>query len=212
MNARPVHAAQVSLSSFFGTWRPSTGSRSSAARRGKSGRARRGGRPDRPVRVARRPRTVVERAPADRRPGCRFQLSALVEVEFGSTFDAGVLAAVGERAVVGQALPRILTRGPADGGLGRHPRCLRRRQQQGRRGDGHLAANLAVDGRQLCFPRRDRRRALEPDPALQLDLGTRRRGQHRVPRAIANRRRAAGCSFSQLRYLPEALDDLRGGD
>ena len=113
-------------------------------------------------------------------PDSRFQLSALVEVEFASTFDAGVLLIWAhdrswaklclEYSPAGQPMVvSVVTRGVSDD-----------------------ANSRDVEGRQLCFPCCDRRRALEPDPALQPRPRTRRRGSHRFPRAIANRRRVPG--------------------
>ena len=125
-------------------------------------------------------------------PDSRFQLSALVDVEFGSTFDAGVLLVWAnerswaklclEYSPAGQPMVvSVVTRGVSDDANSRDVE-----------GSGTWLRISTVDRRQLRLPRRHGRRALESDPPLQPRRRARRRVAARVPRAIADRRRVPG--------------------
>jgi uncharacterized protein len=144
-------------------------------------------------------------------PDPQFQLSALVEVEFGSAFDAGVLLLWGqqrswaklclENSAAGQPMVvSVVTRGRSDDannvdvtGSSAWLRisCL---------GPGSYAFHAATDGVHWNLVRHFH---LDPGPDHVMRLGF-----------VAQSPTGVGCraSFSQLRYLPEPLEDLRNGE
>jgi regulation of enolase protein 1 (concanavalin A-like superfamily) len=144
-------------------------------------------------------------------PDSRFQLSALVEVEFGSTFDAGVLLVwVNERSwaklcleysPAGQPMVvSVVTRGRSDDANSRDVAGSGTWLRISRSTAGSYAFHAATDGVHWSLIRHFH---LDTGPADVVRIGF-----------LAQSPTGEGCraSFSQLRYLPEALDDLRSGD
>jgi regulation of enolase protein 1 (concanavalin A-like superfamily) len=144
-------------------------------------------------------------------PDPRFQLSALVEVEFAATFDAGVLLVwANERSWAKLCLEyspaghpmvvSVVTRGVSDDANSRDVEGSGTWLRISRSTAGSYAFHAATDGVHWSLIRH-----------FQLDTGP-----DDVARVgfLAQSPTGEGCraSFSQLRYLPEALDDLRGGD
>jgi uncharacterized protein len=144
-------------------------------------------------------------------PDSRFQLSALVEVEFGATFDAGVLLVWAnerswaklclEYSPAGQPMVvSVVTRGVSDDANSRDVEGSGTWLRISRATAGSFAFHAATDGVHWSLIRH-----------FSLDLAA-----DDVVRIgfLAQSPTGEGCraSFSQLRYLPEALDDLRGGD
>lgn len=143
-------------------------------------------------------------------PDSRFQLSALVEVEFGSTFDAGVLLVWAndrswaklclEYSPAGQPMVvSVVTRERSDDANSRDVEGSATWLRISRSTAGSYAFHAATDGVHWSLIRH-----------FSLDDGP---GGVRIG-FLAQSPTGEGCraSFSQLRYLPEALDDLRGGD
>jgi regulation of enolase protein 1 (concanavalin A-like superfamily) len=144
-------------------------------------------------------------------PDARFQLSALVDVEFAATFDAGVLLVWAnerswaklclEYSPAGQPMVvSVVTRGRSDDansgdveGSGTWLRISRSTASS-------YAFHAATDGVHWSLIR-------------HFHLDTAADDVVRIG-FLAQSPTGDGCraSFSQLRYLPEALDDLRGGD
>jgi regulation of enolase protein 1 (concanavalin A-like superfamily) len=144
-------------------------------------------------------------------PDPRFQLSALVDVEFGSTFDAGVLLVWAnerswaklclEYSPAGQPMVvSVVTRGRSDDANSRDVEGSNTWLRISRSTAGSLAFHAATDGVHWSLIRHFSL-DVEPDAALRVGF-------------LAQSPTGDGCraSFTQLRYLPEALDDLRGGD
>ena len=147
-------------------------------------------------------------------PDHRFQLSALVEVEFASTFDAGVLVLWAhdrswaklclEYSPAGQPMVvSVVTRDRSDDANSMDVEgssTWLRISRTSNAGAGSYAFHAATDGVHWNLIR-------------HFHLGT---GADDLVRIgfLAQSPTGDGCrvSFSQLRYLPEALDDLRGGD
>lgn len=147
-------------------------------------------------------------------PDRHFQLSALVEVEFASTFDAGVLVLWAnerswaklclEYSPAGQAMVvSVVTRDRSDDANSMDvegSRTWLRISTAGAGSPGSFAFHAATDGVHWNMIR-------------HFHLGT---GPGDVVRIgfLAQSPTGEGCrvTFSQLRYQPEALDDLRGGD
>jgi uncharacterized protein len=147
-------------------------------------------------------------------PDHRFQLSALVEVEFASTFDAGVLLLWAhdrswaklclEYSPAGQPMVvSVVTRDRSDDANSMDVEgssTWLRISRTSNAGAGSYAFHAATDGVHWNLIR-------------HFHLGT---GADDLVRIgfLAQSPTGDGCrvSFSQLRYLPEALDDLRGGD
>ncbi|HEY3923770.1 MAG TPA: DUF1349 domain-containing protein [Acidothermaceae bacterium] len=144
-------------------------------------------------------------------PDPRFQLSALVEVEFASTFDAGVLLIwVNERSwaklcleysPAGQPMVvSVVTRGVSDDANSRDVEGLGTWLRISRSTAGSFAFHAATDGVHWGLIRHFSL-DLAPDDLVRIGF-------------LVQSPTGEGCraSFSQLRYLREALDDLRGGD
>ena len=144
-------------------------------------------------------------------PDSRFQLSALVEVEFGSTFDAGVLLVwVNERSwaklcleysPAGQPMVvSVVTRGRSDDANSRDVAGSATWLRISRSTAGSYAFHAATDGVHWSLIRHFH---LDTGPDEVVRIGF-----------LAQSPTGEGCraSFSQLRYLPDALDDLRSGD
>jgi uncharacterized protein len=144
-------------------------------------------------------------------PDSRFQLSALVEVEFGATFDAGVLVVwVNERSwaklcleysPAGQPMVvSVVTRGRSDDANSRDVEGSGTWLRISNTTAGSYAFHAATDGVHWSLIRHFH---LDPGRDDVVRIGF-----------LAQSPTGEGCraSFSQLRYLPEALDDLRGGD
>jgi len=144
-------------------------------------------------------------------PDSRFQLSALVEVEFGATFDAGVLLVwVNERSwaklcleysPTGQPMVvSVVTRGLSDDANSRDVEGSGTWLRVSNSTAGSFAFHAATDGVHWNMIRH-----------FHLDSGP---GDVVRSGFLAQSPTGDGCraSFSQLRYLPDALDDLRGGD
>lgn len=144
-------------------------------------------------------------------PDSRFQLSALVEVEFASTFDAGVLLIWAhdrswaklclEYSPAGQPMVvSVVTRGVSDDANSRDVEGLGTWLRISRSTGGSFAFHAATDGVHWSVIRHFSL-DLAPDDVVRIGF-------------LAQSPTGEGCraSFSQLRYLPEALDDLRGGD
>jgi uncharacterized protein len=144
-------------------------------------------------------------------PDSRFQLSALVEVEFASTFDAGVLLVWAndrswaklclEYSPSGQPMVvSVVTSGRSDDANSRDVEGSGTWLRISRSTAGSFAFHAATDGVHWSLIRH-----------FRLDTG--RDDAVRIG-FLAQSPTGDGCraSFSQLRYLPEALDDLRGGD
>ena len=144
-------------------------------------------------------------------PDSRFQLSALVEVEFGATFDAGVLVVwVNERSwaklcleysPAGQPMVvSVVTRERSDDANSRDVEGSGTWLRVSRSTAGSFAFHAATDGVHWSLIRHLR---LDAGPGDLVRIGF-----------LAQSQTGEGCraSFTQLRYLPEALDDLRGGD
>jgi len=144
-------------------------------------------------------------------PDSRFQLSALVEVEFAATFDAGVLLVwVNERSwaklcledsPTGQPMVvSVVTRGRSDDANSRDVDGSATWLRISRSTAGSYAFHAATDGVHWSLIRHFH---LDCGPTDAIRIGF-----------LAQSPTGEGCraSFSQLRYLPEALDDLRGGD
>jgi uncharacterized protein len=147
-------------------------------------------------------------------PDHRFQLSALVEVEFASAFDAGVLLVWAhdrswaklclEYSPAGQPMVvSVVTRDRSDDANSRDVEgssTWLRISRTSNPGSGSYAFHAATDG-------------VHWDLIRHFHLGT---GADDLVRIgfLAQSPTGDGCrvTFSQLRYLPEALDDLRGGD
>jgi regulation of enolase protein 1 (concanavalin A-like superfamily) len=144
-------------------------------------------------------------------PDQHFQLSALVEVEFASTFDAGVLVLWAherswaklclEYSPAGQPMVvSVVTRNRSDDANSMDVEGSRTWLRISNSGAGSYAFHAATDGVHWNLIR-------------HFHLGT---GPDDVVRVgfLAQSPTGEGCrvSFSQLRYVPEALDDLRGGD
>jgi regulation of enolase protein 1 (concanavalin A-like superfamily) len=144
-------------------------------------------------------------------PDEQFQLSALVEVEFGSTFDAGVLLLWAHESAWAKlcfeyspaAQPMVVsvvTRGLSDDAncvdVAGSSVWLRITSS----GAERYAFHYANDGVHWNLVRHFHL-AAGSEHAMQLGL-------------LAQSPTGDGCrvSFTQLRYLPEALDDLRSGD
>jgi uncharacterized protein len=144
-------------------------------------------------------------------PDFRFQLSALVEVEFGATFDAGVLLVWAnerswaklclEYSPAGQPMVvSVVTRGRSDDANSRDVEGSGTWLRISNSTAGSYAFHAATDGVHWSLIRHFH---LDPAPNDVVRIGF-----------LAQSPTGEGCraSFSQLRYLPEALDDLRGGD
>jgi len=144
-------------------------------------------------------------------PDSRFQLSALVEVEFGATFDAGVLVVwVNERSwaklcleysPAGQPMVvSVVTRERSDDANSRDVEGSGTWLRVSRSTAGSFAFHAATDGVHWSLIRHF---SLDAGPGDVVRIGF-----------LAQSPTGEGCraSFTQLRYLPEALDDLRGGD
>jgi uncharacterized protein len=144
-------------------------------------------------------------------PDHRFQLSALVEVEFASSFDAGVLVLwVHDRSwaklcleysPAGQPMVvSVVTRDRSDDANSMDVEGSSTWLRVSNSGAGSYAFHAATDGVHWNLIR-------------HFYLGA---GADDVVRIgfLAQSPTGDGCrvTFSQLRYLPEALDDLRGGD
>jgi len=147
-------------------------------------------------------------------PDHRFQLSALVDVEFASAFDAGVLLLWAherswaklclEYSPAGQPMVvSVVTRDRSDDANSTDVEgssTWLRISATGSDSPGSFAFHAATDGVHWNLIR-------------HFHLGT---GPGDVVRLgfVAQSPTGDGCrvTFSQLRYLPEALDDLRGGD
>jgi regulation of enolase protein 1 (concanavalin A-like superfamily) len=149
-------------------------------------------------------------------PDREFQLSALVEVEFGSTFDAGALVVwVHDRcwakvcleySPAGQPMVvSVVTRDLSDDAnstdVAGSSTWLRISTSSPRAGSrGSYAFHAATDGVHWNLIR-------------HFHLGAETADVVRVG-FVAQSPTGPGCraTFSQLRYLPEGLDDIRGGD
>jgi regulation of enolase protein 1 (concanavalin A-like superfamily) len=144
-------------------------------------------------------------------PDEHFQLSALVDVEFASAFDAGVLALWAhetawaklcfEYSPAGQPMVvSVVTRGRSDDANSVEIDGTSVWLRISSLGRGEYAFHYAPDGVHWSFIRHFH---LDPGPDHVMQAGF-----------IAQSPTGEGCrvSFSQLRYLPEALDDLRSGD
>ena len=144
-------------------------------------------------------------------PDSRFQLSALVEVEFGATFDAGVLVVwVSERSWAKLCLEyspagkpmvvSVVTRGRSDDANSRDVEGSGTWLRVSRSTAGSFAFHAATDGVHWSLIRHFH---LDTGPGDVVRIGF-----------LGQSPTGEGCraSFTQLRYLPEALDDLRGGD
>jgi regulation of enolase protein 1 (concanavalin A-like superfamily) len=144
-------------------------------------------------------------------PDSRFQLSALVEVEFGATFDAGVLLVWAnertwaklclEYSPAGQPMVvSVVTRGRSDDANSRDVEGSGTWLRISNSTAGSYAFHAATDGVHWSLIRHFH---LDPGPDDVVRIGF-----------LAQSPTGEGCraSFSQVRYLPEALDDLRGGD
>jgi uncharacterized protein len=144
-------------------------------------------------------------------PDEQFQLSALVEVEFGSTFDAGVLLLWAEETTWAKlcfeyspaAQPMVVsvvTRRLSDDANSVDVVGSSVWLRISGSGAGRYAFHYANDGVHWSLVRHFH---LDPSSGRHVQLGF-----------LAQSPTGEGCrvSFSQLRYLPEALDDLRSGD
>jgi regulation of enolase protein 1 (concanavalin A-like superfamily) len=144
-------------------------------------------------------------------PDARFQLSALVEVEFAATFDAGVLLVWAnerswaklclEYSPAGQPMVvSVVTSGRSDDANSRDVEGSGTWLRISRSTGGSYAFHAATDGVHWSLIRHFH---LDNGPDDVARIGF-----------LAQSPTGDGCraSFSQLRYLPEALDDLRGGD
>jgi regulation of enolase protein 1 (concanavalin A-like superfamily) len=144
-------------------------------------------------------------------PDRRFQLSALVEVEFGSTFDAGVLLLWAherswaklclEFSPAGQPMVvSVVTRDRSDDANSMDVEGPSTWLRISNSGAGSYAFHAATDGVHWNMVRHFHL-GTGPDDVVRLGF-------------LAQSPTGDGCraSFSQLRYVPEALDDLRGGD
>jgi uncharacterized protein len=144
-------------------------------------------------------------------PDAGFQLSALVEVEFASTFDAGVLVVWAherswaklclEYSPAGQPMVvSVVTRDRSDDANSMDVEGSSTWLRISNSSAGSCAFHAATDGVHWNMIR-------------HFHLGT---GPEDVVRIgfLAQSPMGDGCraSFSQVRYLPEALEDLRGGD
>jgi regulation of enolase protein 1 (concanavalin A-like superfamily) len=142
-------------------------------------------------------------------PDPHFQFSALVEVEFASTFDAGVLALWAhegswaklcfEYSPAGQPMVvSVVTRGLSDDANSVEVEGSKVWLRISGLGAGRYAFHAATDGVHWNLVRHF---ALDPG-AQPMQVGF-----------LAQSPTGEGCrvSFSQVRYLPEQLDDLRGG-
>jgi regulation of enolase protein 1 (concanavalin A-like superfamily) len=141
-------------------------------------------------------------------PDAAFQLSALVEVEFGSTFDAGVLVLWAhdrawaklclEYSPAGQPMVvSVVTRGLSDDANSTAVEGTSTWLRVSRLDHGSYAFHAATDGVHWNLIR-------------HFDLGP---DDVRVG-FLAQSPTGEGCRvhFSQLRYLPEGVDDIRSGD
>jgi regulation of enolase protein 1 (concanavalin A-like superfamily) len=144
-------------------------------------------------------------------PDPQFQLRALVNVEFGATFDAGVLLLWGhqrswaklclENSPAGQPMVvSVVTRGRSDDANNVDVTGSSAWLRISSPSRGSYAFHAATDGVHWKLVRHFH---LDPGPDHVMRLGF-----------VAQSPTGEGCraSFSQLRYLPEALDDLRNGE
>jgi uncharacterized protein len=144
-------------------------------------------------------------------PDREFQLSALVEVEFGSTFDAGVLVVWAhdrcwaklclEYSPAGQPMVvSVVTRGRSDDANSTDVVGSGTWLRISTSGPASYAFHAATDGVHWNLIRHFHLGA-EPDDMVRVGF-------------LAQSPTGAGCraTFSQLRYLPEGLDDIRSGD
>jgi regulation of enolase protein 1 (concanavalin A-like superfamily) len=144
-------------------------------------------------------------------PDQHFQLSALVDVEFASSFDAGVLVLWAhdrswaklclEYSPAGQPMVvSVVTRDRSDDANSMDVEGSSTWLRISNSGAGSYSFHAATDGVHWNMIR-------------HFHLGT---GPDDVVRIgfLAQSPTGEGCrvSFSQLRYVPEALDDLRGGN
>ena len=144
-------------------------------------------------------------------PDREFQLSALVDVEFGSTFDAGVLVVWAhdrcwaklclEYSPAGQPMVvSVVTRGWSDDANSTDVAGSSTWLRVSTSGPASYAFHAAVDGVHWNLIRHFNLGA-EPGDVVRVGF-------------LAQSPTGTGCraTFSQLRYLPEGLDDIRSGD
>jgi|SRR5450755_4252782 len=144
-------------------------------------------------------------------PDREFQLSAIVDVEFGSTFDAGVLVIwAHERCWAKLCLEysparqpmvvSVVTRGWSDDANSTDVAGSSTWLRVSTSGPGSYAFHAATDGVHWNLIRHFKLGA-EPGDVVRVGF-------------LAQSPTGNGCraTFSQLRYLPEGLDDIRSGD